>query len=128
MPKSRNRGGHKGATRQVLKKSRGIIAAIQELAHIGNQHAMVINSQRDRLAKQDLRIQLLEEKVYATLTPEERERLADIIDPQPADEQPAATPSEPAVLDGEVVADAAEPEGLPSDPSLEPAVEEKPAA
>lgn len=49
-----------------------------------NQHAGVINAQRDKIKQQELRIGLLEEKVYATLSPEERERLGEIIDPQPA--------------------------------------------
>lgn len=114
MPKSRNRGGHKGATRQVLKKSRTVEAKIavllriaQELAMTGNQHAQVINAQRDKIAKLELHIQLLEEKVYATLTPEERGRLADILDPQPAEAEviaPAVPENlEPATAASDVV-------------------------
>jgi hypothetical protein len=94
VPKSRNRSNRFAKYQVVGRRLTEIFAGIAELAFIGNQHAQVINAQRDKIAKLELHIQLLEEKVYADLTPEERERLADILDPQP-------------VIEGEVVTDPA---------------------
>src|SRR3990167_3942422 len=95
MPKSRNRSS-KAIKRQVFGKFRGMkqrqtemIVALQSLGQTANQHAAVVNGQRDKIAKQEIRISLLEEHVYASLTPDERERLADIIDPPPVESEPA---------------------------------------
>lgn len=109
MPKSRNRQS-KAISRQVWKKIREITTVLREYYVTLNQHAQVVNGQRARIAKLELHIQLLEEKVYANLTPEERERLADILDPQPETTQPteAQTAPEPAVIEGEVITGAAE--------------------
>jgi hypothetical protein len=136
LPKSRNRS-NKAIKRQAFKQFRGIkmtqaqiIQALQSFNLLCQQHAGVINAQRDKMKLLDLRVQLLEEKVYAGLTQEERERLADIIEAAstpPVPEQPApdAAPDSP-VIEGEVVTDPAVIEDALKD--TVPAAEEQPAA
>lgn len=110
---------------RLWRKFRGIndkdlVLALESLRDTANQHANVINSQRDKLKQQELRIGLLEEKVYANLTTEERERLNDIIDPQPADE-----PTN--VVEGEVITEPAAIEEALRDTVPATAVDETPA-
>lgn len=132
MPKSRNRQ-NKAITRQVWKQLRDIKTALRNFLLTFHQHAAVINAQREYAARLELRIQLLEEKVYANLTPEERERLADILDPpQPETQQPVAqdAPALPEAIEGEVIDAEIVDETLPA-PVAEgedTSLEQKPAA
>lgn len=87
MPKSRNRQS-KAVSRQVWKKLRAITNVLREYYVTLNQHAAVVNAQRAQIAGSwGLHIQLLEEVAYANLTPEQRERIMDVLDPQP-EQQP----------------------------------------
>lgn len=82
MPKSRNRQS-KAVSRQVWKKLRAITNVLREYYVTLNQHAAVVNAQRAQIGSWGLHIQLLEEVAYANLTPEQRERIMDVLDPQP---------------------------------------------